>query len=424
MRRTAVVQVVQRLAPSIVAIATEEPPEQNPFHRSFLASFLGNLFEDDGPPEGGTRFLGSGVAVEPRGFILTNEHLVLRGSGLLVVSGGKRLHAEVVGTDPGTDLALLKVDPPSAPPPIPFAASGGLLVGETVIALGSAGGTGPSVTTGVLSALKRSVKAGERTYRDLLQTDAAIGSGNSGGPLLNVRGEMIGVVTAIQAEGRAGFAIPADRARKVLEDLVRYGEVRLAWIGLDVRSVAAETTLEGVALPAGAAVRRVYPGSPAERAGLAAGDVIVRMGGRPVAGREDYDAIVGRLRAGEAIPVSFSRGSAEREAVLTAGIFPRGMSEMWLDDAIGIQASEISRALRLQFPSLPPEGVIVTSVRSRSRGAATGLEEGDVIRQINDLPIRDMEALRAAVPRLAGRPSLLLKVARGRNSWYVTIDLS
>jgi serine protease Do len=425
-RVSPIVQVVRRVGPAVVNISTEEKVE-NPFHKSFLQAVFGSLFDvspSSGAPAADS--LGSGIVIDGRGYILTNEHVVLRASKINVRFADRRkLAAEVIGTDPASDLAVLKVDVVGDLPSIPLGPSGDILPGETVIAIGNPSGAGSTVTSGIVSTLRRQVKAGDRVYVDFIQTDASINAGNSGGPLLNIKGDLIGVNTAIHSEGPGvSFAIPSDRARKVFEDLLRYGEVRMAWLGLDVRSVAAEVGLEGAGLPAGASVRRVYAGSPGDRSGLAAGDVIVKMAGKAVESHEDFDAAVSRLKTGDVVSIGYKRGQEERIASVTAGDFPSGLAETYLSDQVGVDLADISLSLRSQYPQLPDEGVIVTRVRPRSRAEATGLEEGDVIRQINDLPIHDMSTLRAAIPRMVGRGSLLLKVARGRNSYYVTLDMS
>jgi S1-C subfamily serine protease len=420
-----VIQVARKVGPAVVNVSTELKVE-NPFHGSFLQAVFGTLFDSGPGADRSANSLGSGIVIDPRGYILTNEHVVLRASRIQIRFADRRkLAAEVIGTDPGSDLALLKVEGAGDIASVPLGRSADLLQGETVIALGNPEGRGGAVTTGVVSAVRRQVKAGGRTYADFIQTDAPINPGNSGGPLLNEKGEVIGVNTVIHSEGPGvSFAIPADRARKVFEDLLRYGEVRIAWLGLEVRSVTAEIDPQGGGLPAGAAVRRVYPGSPGERAGLAAGDVIVQMAGEKIGSHEDFDTAVGRLKTGDTVIVSFFRGEDQKSAPVVAGDFPPGLAETYLDDQVGVELGDIPLALRSQSPQLPDDGVIVTRIRARSRAEATGLEEGDVIRQINDMGIHDMSSLRAAIPRMVGRGSLLLKVARGRNSYYVTLDMS
>jgi len=419
-----VVQVAQKAWPAVVNISTEEKVD-NPFHRTFLQAVFGSFFDADPAGGAGTASLGSGVLVDSRGYVLTNEHVILRGTKIFVRLADRRiLPAEVVGTDPASDLAVLKIEGGADFPAIPFGRSGDLVVGQRVVALGNPQGPGRTVAAGLVSALHRQVRAGGRVDADFIQTDAAVGPGNSGGPLLTLKGELVGLSTAIRTEGPAvSFAIPADRARKVFGDLLGYGEIRGAWLGLDVRTVPPMIDLDGAGLPAGAAVRRVYPGSPGERAGIAEGDVIVQMAGLKIESHEDYDDAVSGLRAGDGVSIAFYRGSENRVAALTVGEFPPGLAEAYLSDQVGVDLADISPAMRAQYPQLPAEGVIVTRVRVRSHADATGLEEGDVLRQIDGTTLHEMTTLRSAVPRMVGRGSLLLKVARGRNSYYVTLDM-
>ncbi|MBI3449943.1 MAG: trypsin-like peptidase domain-containing protein [Acidobacteria bacterium] len=420
-----IVQVAQTAGPAVVNVSTEEKVD-NPFHRTFLQAVFGSLFDVDPSGAAATGSLGSGVLVDARGYVLTNEHVILRGTKIFVrLADRRRLPAEVVGTDPTSDLAVLKIEGGADFPSIPFGRSSDLAVGQRVIALGNTQeGPGRTIAVGVVSSLHRQVRAGGRVDGDFIQTDAAVSAGNSGGPLLTLKGELVGVSTSLHIDGPAvSLAIPADRARKVFADMLGYGEVRGAWLGLDVRTVPAMVDLDGAGLPAGAAVRRVYPGSPAERAGIVEGDVIVQMATAKIESHEDFDAAVSGLRTGDGVSLAFYRGSENRAASLTVGEFPPGLAEAYLSDQVGVDLADISPAMRAQYPQLPPEGVIVTRVRVRSHAHATGLEEGDVLRQIDGTTLHEMTTLRAAVPRMVGRGSLLLKVARGRNSYYVTLDM-
>jgi serine protease Do len=420
--------VASKAAPFVVEITTEKRVD-NPFHVSLLHSVFESLFEirdDRGVVAPHDAPLGLGVVVDPRGYVLTNEHVILRATRLgVMLPSGDLAAAEMIGTDPSSDLALLRLEGTSALTAAAFGRAADLSAGQRVFALLPSGAS-PRwfAAPGSLVALKRSVRAGERTMKGLLRTDVAVRAEASGGPLLNARGELIGITTAIHTDERsAGFAVPVDRARKVVEDLLRYGEVRMAWLGIDARSVAESMDEDGAQLPAGAAIRRIYPGSPAARAGLAEGDVIVSMGGEAIVERADLDAALRRVKSGDVVPLVAWRGALRREASVTAGLFPASLAEVWLDDQIGVVATDIPETLRRQSPLLPPDGVIVDRVRPRSPASATGLEEGDVLRQFNDLAVRDMESLRAAVVRGAGRGSLLLKVTRGRTSYYVTLAL-
>jgi len=430
-RRSPVVRVVEEAGPCVVNVSTEQRVD-NPFHQSSLESFFAGVPSVQNS-------LGSGVIIDPRGYILTNEHVVWHASRVDVILADKRkFEAEVVGTDPRSDLAVLRIQTPEPLPAVRTGRTSDMLIGETVIAIGNPYGLSNTVTTGVVSATKRSIRAGDRVYSDFVQTDASINPGNSGGALLNIEGELIGVNTAILGEGQGiGFAIPVDRARKVFDDLVRYGEVRLAWLGLDVRDLtdrsyvallgreAGQDAGGAVSVPApGVQVRRVYPRSPAEKAGLTAGDLVTRLGEDPITSRTDFDTVVSRFKSGDRVTLSWRKAGADRKADLVAGDFPVDLSEDYLADQIGLEVGDIPASLRQQNVVLPPDGVMVLRVRNRSRAYFSGFEQGDILRGIFDQPVKDMTGLKTAVPRIVGRDAVLLKVVRGRFQYHVTVDLT
>jgi serine protease Do len=213
--------------------------------------------------------------------------------------------------------------------------------------------------------------------------------------------------------------------------------VRTAWIGLEVRDLtdrgyAALLGREGtqdtggavsVAAP-GVQARRVYPGSPAEKSGLEAGDLITKIGSEPITSRTDFETVMSRFKSGDSIPLTWRKAGSERKADVPAADFPTDLSEDWLADQIGLELADISPDLRRQWGGLPPDGVVVTRVRNRSHAYFSGFEEGDILRGIYDLPVRDMSGLKKAVPRIVGRDAVLLKVVRGRYQYLVTIDLT
>src|SRR6185436_14907998 len=229
--------------------------------------------------------------VDRNGVVVTNAH-VIEGASRVTVTllDGRELEADVLGSDRDADLAVLKVKASNLPA-LPLGRSSDLMIGETVIAIGNPFGLSNTVTTGVLSAQGRTVPSerGERLFTDFLQTDASINPGNSGGPLVNVGGDVIGINTAIiQGATGIGFAIPADRARRVVDDLLRFGELRPLWTGARLMTVDAELAQRsGLPVRRGALVLKVYPDSPASAAGLHENDVIVTLGGHPVTARED-----------------------------------------------------------------------------------------------------------------------------------------
>jgi S1-C subfamily serine protease len=234
-RRSAVVEAVERVSPAVVNVSTTQVIEQGsaPFPR-FRDPFFDEFFRDfiEPRPQRFTRTsLGSGVIVRPDGHILTNQHVVLRASRITVtLADGREFEASLVGSDADSDLAVLKVDSTDPLPSVEMGTAGDLMIGEMVIAIGNPFGLSHTVTTGVVSATGRSLRSDEQVFQDLIQTDASINPGNSGGPLLNIRGAVIGVNTAIYQKAQGiGFAVPIDRARRVVDDLISYGAVRVDW---------------------------------------------------------------------------------------------------------------------------------------------------------------------------------------------------
>jgi serine protease Do len=308
LRRSRVVEAVERASPAVVNISTEQTVVERPmqFGDPFFDQFFRDFF--DARPRRSTRTsLGSGVIVRADGTILTNEHVILRGGRIHVtLADGREFDARLVGRDADSDLAVLRIDTGKSLPFIALGSSDDLMIGETVIAIGNPFGLSHTVTTGVVSAVKRSLRTGGRTYTDFVQTDASINPGNSGGPLLNILGELVGINTAIYGSAQGiGFAIPVDRARRVLGQLVSGHKAaaadpnQLAWeiLGLQVR--AADGAL---------AVSRVRAGSAAERIGIERGDVLLGIDGEAL---DSLDALGRRLedaRDNDGVVLSVARG--------------------------------------------------------------------------------------------------------------------
>ncbi len=409
-RRSPTVQVVESVGPAVVNISTEQRVE-NPFYSS--------LFKLLEPPQGRDgrtlNSLGSGVIVDPAGYILTNEHVIVGASYIKVTaSDGTEYDAEVKGVDPRSDLAILKVENQNPLPAVTMGRSSDLMIGEDVVAIGNPFGLSNTVTTGVISALGRSVRSGERLYTDFIQTDASINLGNSGGPLLNIRGELVGVNTAIYGEGQGiGFAIPVDRARRIVEDLIRYGEVRSTWIGIEVH----ETRI-------GLVVRQIYSDSPAARAGLEPGDWIRTAAAAQMRNRFELDTALSQLRPGEKILLGVERDRENLELEVTVQEFPLQAAEQLAYDVMGIAVQPIPESWRGQVPFKAGVGVLIDKVRPRSRAAQRGFRRGDVVIQMDGLSMRNVDAFRRAVARSLGRHSVLLLIQRGHFRHYVTMELS
>jgi serine protease Do len=404
-RRTPVVQVVERVSPAVVNIAAESiVRDVDPFFGRFL-----------GGRERKTQSLGSGLIIDAKGIVVTNAH-VIEGASRIVVNtlDGRELEADVLGSDRDADLAVLKVAAAGLPA-VPLGKSADLLMGETVIAVGNPFGLGHTVTTGVLSARGRSVpgESGEATYTDFLQTDASINPGNSGGPLVNLTGQVIGVNTAIvRGAAGIGFAIPADRAQRVVDDLLRFGELQPLWTGLRLVTLDAELARrEGYGVARGALVESVHENSPADRAGLRAGDLVVGVGGKALAAREDLSTALYSVPAGTPVALEVRRGAATLKLSLQAMRPPAGLGARVLERSVGLRLEARDGAL------------LVTGVAAGSSAERKGLRAGDRVLSANGQRVGDVEALGREVLRGLDRGGVLLVVQRGRYAYHLGFPL-
>lgn len=406
-RRTPTVRVVYDILPSVVNIETEATIRQRA-----LDPWFGMLPQERAYT---TQSVGSGFIWDSDGLIVTNAHVVEGASRITVnLNDGRKLSAEVIGVDPDSDLAVLRVEA-NGLPAAPIGTSHDLLIGEPVIAIGNPFGLSGSVTTGVLSALGRSVPSRDqsRTYTDFIQTDASINPGNSGGPLVNIEGRVIGINVAIYAEGQGiGFAIPVDRASKVIEDLRRFGEVHPAWLGIATATLTPEEARRrDFAVDSGAVVTRVFPGSPADRAGIRRNDVIVGVGASPIDSREALNTALASLSAGRTLSMRVQRGSREATVEITPQDAPVDLGLHVLREISGIEVVDTNR------------GIVIKSVKSGSRAEAIGLVRGDLVTRVNGRPVRNKEQLNQAMKRSIDRSSIVLSVARGRFEYALTFPM-
>lgn len=398
-RRTPVVAVTERVSPAVVNIAAESIVRD-------VDPFFGGLFS----PRRQAQSLGSGLIIAPSGIVVTNAH-VIQGASRIVVTmlDGRELEAEVIGSDRDSDIAVLQVKEGGGRlPAVPLGRSSDLLIGETVVAIGNPFGLSHTVTTGVLSALGRTVPSeqGEPLFTDFLQLDASINPGNSGGPLVNLAGEVIGINTAIiQGANGISFAIPADRARRVVEDLQRFGELRPLWTGARLLTLDPQLAQRYEApVRRGALVFKVYPGSPAEQAGLSEGDVITGVGGRAVTAREDVSTALYTQAAGSAVQLEVRRGERTLQLTLRAQNPPQGLGLRLLEQSLGLRVGGGGRG----------QGLTVERVSPGSEAARRGLRTGDVILGANGQRIGSAEELGREVLRGVERGSIFLAVQRGR----------
>lgn len=410
-RRTPIVVVAHNVLPSVVNIQTEATirgrnvdPSFDPF------GFFGGRERSYT-----SQSLGSGFVWSSDGIIVTNNHVVEGASRITVnVNGGRQIPAKLLGVDPDSDLAVLRVDEKGLVA-APIGTSSDLMIGESVVAVGNPFGLSGTVTTGVVSALGRSVPSQDqsRTFTDFIQTDASINPGNSGGPLLNIEGKVIGINVAIYAQAQGiGFAIPVDRARKVIQDLLQYGEVHTAWIGAVTATLTPEEAKRrGHNMQSGAVVVRVFADSPAARAGIRSDDVITAVAGRPVDSREAFSTATATLAPNQSVRLSINRDGATRIVDVPAGEPPADLGLRILAEVAGLRVADERRA------------VVIDEVIARSRAADVGLASGDLIVSVNGTEVSNTRELNTQIIAGAERSSIVLTVARGRYAYYVTFPM-
>jgi len=421
LRRTAAVEVVQRVGPSVVNITTEtEVRQASPFEGfrgdPLFQRFFQDFF-DPGMPRT-AQSLGSGVIIDKDGHVLTNEHVVGRANRIQVtLSDGRDFEARLVGADPNNDLAVLKIDTPEKLPWVAPGSSGDLLVGEPVIAIGNPFGLSNTVTTGVISALDRSIRSSDdRAFYGFIQTDASINPGNSGGPLLNAEGTLIGVNTAIyQGAQGIGFAIPIDVARRVVDQLLAHGAVAPVWLGIELQNLDANLH-EALELPRGtkgALVSGVASGSPAAQAGVRRGDLVTRVSGHALETARDFFAIVEGATPGQEVEIELLRTGQKRSVTARAEA---------ISDEGAAQLAE--RLLGLSLAAGEHGGFRVKAVRPRSGAESVGFKPGDLVLGINGRALADAESFHRSVLDLQGRSRALVVVQRGDGRYHVTVPLS
>jgi len=419
-RRSLVVQAAEKAGPAVVNISTEQVVERRaspfPFPEDPSFDQFFRDFYDPRPRRFTTTSLGSGVVVAPDGTILTNEHVILRASRIHVTLADEReFDAKLVGADSDSDVAVLRVQAGGELPHVTLGTSSDLMIGETVIAIGNPFGLSHTVTTGVVSALGRAMHSEDKTYSDFIQTDASINPGNSGGPLLNIKGELIGINTAIYSRSGGsigiGFAIPVDRARRVMRDLVSYGEVRKPWVGIIVQELTPQLA-QHFGTRRGVVVAEIEPGSPAAGADLARGDVITRVDGHDVRSRDDFDQRVEDRAEGSKLVVTRRREGSDRDVELVAAAFPAAQADdlAWRLLGLGVGDGD--------------DGLVVKRVRDGSPLARIGVQRGDRLLGLGGAPVESLAVFRKKMIELRGARSTLLSIGRGRYQYNVQVVLA
>jgi serine protease Do len=427
-RNTPVVKAVQKIGSSVVNINTEEvaPTRRNPF-RDLRNPFFDQFFKELVPRlNNNRRSLGSGVIIHPDGYILTNEHVVARASSIKVtLIDNREFSARLVGADIKSDLAVIKIESKKGLPYVKLGRSDDLMIGETVIAIGNPFGLEHTVTTGIISALHRSIKGNKnRVYRDFIQLDASINPGNSGGPLLNINGSLIGVNTAIfkHAEG-IGFAIPINKAKRIINDLIRYGKVRRGWLGISVQNMTKEMRrFFNVDRTQGVVLDKVMEGSSGSRAGLKQGDVILSLDNNEIIDKSDYNERVSTYPVGNSIDLKILRDGKKSQVSLEVSFLPITQVASYVRTWLGFNVSEITKSLIQVYRLTTSHGVVITGVKPNSVSGKIGIRAGDVIRQINQERIKGEKGFKTAIMQAVGRDSVLVLIQRGQNGYYVTLE--
>jgi serine protease Do len=418
-RRTPVVDAVEKVRGAVVNVAAEELVRIRVPGRSGSGdSLFSEFFERPRYRKGyAVTSLGSGVIISPDGYLLTNNHVVERGARFRIgLADGRELTAKVVGTDPAADLAILKLDVKERLPYLPMGRSDDLMPGETVIAIGNPFGLSNTVTTGVVSAVHRNFKGGDRMLFDFIQTDASINPGNSGGPLLDIDGRLIGINTAILGDRSAGigFAIPIDRARRIAEDLVAHGEVREGYLGLSVEDLPAKENAP-VGATGGVRVTGVDPGSPAERAGVRRGDVVEGVDGFTPETAEEFRFRVRDLQIGAVARLDLTRGSTRLSLPVPAVELSGSRVEQLVQRRVGIALEEVRAA---DGPAL-----LVRTVAKGSPAARAGLQKGDLVREVNGAEVDSLDGFRRAASSARRTGQVVLLVQRGYAAERIAFDL-
>ena len=432
-RETAVVKAVREVSPAVVNIssAVQVRKRTSPFSGFGFNPFFEEFFKDFFDPRFERRrkytSLGSGVIIDgKKGLILTNAHVIQKtGTIKVVLEDEREFEAQIVGADPDSDLAVLKIDSEQVLPAIKMGSSEDLMIGETVIAIGNPFGFSHTVTTGVISAVNRSIRAEDRVYHDFIQIDASINPGNSGGPLLNINGDLIGINTAIYAKAQGiGFAIPIGKARKIISDLIQYGEVIQAWIGITVQGID-EKLARYLKVPAkkGVIVTSVEPESPAQKAGIQESDIILEVANKKITSVGDYQSAARGLAAGNTVKAKFWRNGKKKTVTVKTKVFPIDLADDLAYRILGIRVEDLSGKNRKRYRIVAREGVMISDIKKDSDLAGIGARPGDVIRQIDDYSIENSEDFKKAIIKFRNKNSMVLLLQRGDQGYYITVTL-
>ncbi len=427
--------LAEKLMPSVVNISTTQTVKTttNQFPFQFPpGSPFGEMFKDfERPTERKASSLGSGFIIKQEGIVITNNHVIANAEDILIRVGDKEYNAEVIGADPYMDLAVLKMKTKDKFKPVSFGDSNKARVGDWVVAIGNPFGLGGTVTSGIISARNRQI--GLTRYEDFIQTDASINQGNSGGPLFNLKGEVIGVNTAIIAPGQSGsigigFAIPANAASNVIDQLLKFGETKRGWLGVRIQEVTKEIAdVEKLKKPEGALVASVGRNSPAEKAGIKAGDIILEFDGKKINTMKKLPNVVANTEVGKSVELKIWRNKKliSKRLILgrleTSEEFKETKPKITKKDkeieSLKIAVRDISdKDISSRNLDKKLKGVVITEISNRSP-LANLLSINDIIIEVQKTPIKSIVDLEKVVNSIfkKGEKTLLLTIINQNN---------
>lgn len=430
--------LVKSVRPSVVNISTTSVikgpnmhdrffgQQQNPFKDFFGEDFFEKFFGDSPKKEFKQRSLGSGCIIDREGYIITNNHVIEKAQTIKVkLIDGKEYDATVVGRDPKTDLALIKIDAKNALPSAAFGDSDNLEIGDWVVAIGNPFGLETTVTAGIVSAKGRVIGAGP--YDDFIQTDASINPGNSGGPLFNLKGEVVGINTAIVSGGQGiGFAIPINMAKELLPQLKSKGKVTRGWLGVVIQKITPEIAKTfGLKETEGALVSDVTEDGPAEKAGIKRGDVIVSFNGKAIKEVDTLPKLVGATEIGKKSKVGIIRDKKSLEMEVVIGELKdeklQASKKPEVEKDFGLVVQNITPEIAKHLNLKDKRGVIVTDVQPGSPAQEGDIRSGDIIKEISRKPIKNIEDFKEAVKNVNIKEGAVLLIQRENVTFYTVL---
>ncbi len=435
-------ELAKKVSPAVVNIRTVKVTQgggrvfrhfQRPFgggENDPFGDFFEKFFGGEGPQRDfKQRSLGSGFIIDSAGYIVTNNHVIEDADQIVVkLDDGEEYEGEIVGRDPNTDLALIKIEAGRELPAIPMGDSANLDVGQWVVAIGSPFGLEYTVTAGIVSAKGRVIGSGP--YDDFIQTDASINPGNSGGPLINMRGEVIGINTAIIASGQGiGFAVPVNMAKDVISQLRKHGEVTRGWLGVAIQDLNEEIAeYYGIEKSQGVLITEVFEGDPAYKAGIRPQDVLISVNGQKIDSTRELTRMVAGIGVGEKAKVTVIRnGKKETFSVRIAKrdesrLITQGPSEEKTGSELGIRVADLTPEIARRFNINDAQGVVVVEVASGSKAEAAGVVPGDIIKEINRKPVQSTKDYENTIDKVDKGEMIQLFIRR-MTAGYVVIKI-